>query len=84
MQLFCSGGVVKVCFIVWSVIFGLVISPYWRPVSLVIAQAGELNQHFAERKRNCMDTKLMIQVVCGVLAVVGIIILVVRRRGKNN
>jgi nitrate reductase gamma subunit len=31
-----------------------------------------------------MDTKTMIQVVCGVLAVVGIIILVLRRRGKNN
>jgi nitrate reductase gamma subunit len=62
----------------------LVISPYWRPVSLVFAQAGERNQHFAERKRNQMGSTLIIQIVCGVLAVVGIIILVLRRRGKNN
>jgi nitrate reductase gamma subunit len=31
-----------------------------------------------------MGSTLIIQIVCGVLAVVGIIILVLRRRGKNN
>jgi hypothetical protein len=39
------------------------ISPLWRPVSLVFAQTGERNQHFAERKRSCHDTTTIIQIV---------------------
>jgi hypothetical protein len=66
---------------------GLEISPYWRPVSLVFAQTGERKQHFDVRRSNNMfglTTVQIIQILCGVLAVVGILILVLRRRGKKK
>jgi hypothetical protein len=55
-------------------------------VSLVFAQTGERNQHFLkERERGeVMDTQTLIRIACGVLAVIGIIIVVMRRRGKKQ
>jgi hypothetical protein len=52
----------------------------------VFAQTGERNQHFfKERERgDVMDNQLLIRIVCGALAVVGIIIVVLRRRGKSS
>jgi hypothetical protein len=52
----------------------------------VFAQTGERNQHFLKEKErgDVMDTTTIIQIACGARAVIGIIIVVIRRQGRKK
>jgi nitrate reductase gamma subunit len=49
-----------------------------------LLKPGSATNIFLKERGVAMDSTMIIRVVAGVLVVVGIIILVLRRRGKNN